>query len=458
MKKSILLSLFIIFNYLTVNAQYTKLYDFSNAMNGWVPTGSLVSDGIFLYGMTQQGGTGLGTGRGVLFKIMPDGTGYSKLHDFTCNPDGCYPNGSLIYDGVFLYGATQYGGVGDNGTIFKIKPDGTGYSKLFDFTGLYGDNPTGVIMEGTFLYGMTNTDSITGGGNIYKIKSDGTGYSKLFDFTGANGFNPSGSLISDGTFLYGTTIQGGVNDSGIVFKIKLDGTGYSKLLDFNGINGKHPSNLIYDSTFLYGTTSSGGTNNMGVIFKIKTNGMGYSKLLDFAGITNGATPACTLFSDGTFLYGMTEQGGTDSLGTIFKIKSDGTEYFKLLDFTGIANGNSPQGPLISDGTFLYGMTVSGGITGMGTIFKLGLSTGITINNNSNEFNVFPNPTLGTFTIKTNENEYLLIISNIFGENIYQKRIRNQQSEIDLSQQATGIYFVNIKTEKETISKKLIIIK
>ena len=50
----------------------------------------------------------------------------------------------------------------------------------------------------------------------------------------------------------------------------------------------------------------------------------YTKLLDFSGTTNGELPQGSLISDGTFLYGMTSQGGTNDMGVIFKIKPDGT--------------------------------------------------------------------------------------------------------------------------------------
>src|SRR5436190_1787608 len=96
----------------------------------------------------------------------------------------------------------------------------------------------------------------------------------------------------------------------------------------------------------------------------------YTKLLDFAGTANGANPIGSLFSKGTFLYGMTSNGGTNDYGTIVKIKPDGTGYSKLLDFSGVTNGRNPRGSLISDGTFLYGMTSGGGTNNIGNIFKI----------------------------------------------------------------------------------------
>ena len=69
---------------------------------------------------------------------------YTKLLDFD-SINGKYPFGDLFSDGSFLYGITQNGGTNDNGVVFKIKPDGTGYSKLLDFTG--SGTPVGSLIS-----------------------------------------------------------------------------------------------------------------------------------------------------------------------------------------------------------------------------------------------------------------------------------------------------------------------
>src|ERR1035438_5198336 len=74
-----------------VFGQYTKLLDFNGA-NGKYPIGDLISDGTFLYGMAQYGGT---IGIGNIFRIKPDGTGDTLLLNFTGASNGSYPNGSL---------------------------------------------------------------------------------------------------------------------------------------------------------------------------------------------------------------------------------------------------------------------------------------------------------------------------------------------------------------------------
>lgn len=299
-------------------------------------------------------------------------TQYTKLLDFAGTTNGSTPNGSLISDGTFLYGMTSTGGTNSYGTIFKIMPDGTGYLKLLDFDSANGSLPGGsLISDGTFLYGMTYLGGTNNLGTIFKIMPNGTGYVKLLDFAGlTNGSRPAGSLISDGTFLYGMTATGGTNGAGTIFKIKLDGTGFVKLLDFDGAtNGGFPNDdLIFDGIFLYGMTNQGGTNSFGTIFKIMPDGTNFVKLLDFDG-ANGYYPFGALIYDGTFLYGMALAGGINDSGTVFKLMPDGTGFVKLLDL-GSTNGGAPLGSLISDGTFLYGMTGFGGTNGDGTIFRI----------------------------------------------------------------------------------------
>jgi hypothetical protein len=77
--------------------------------------------------------------------------------------------------------------------------------------------------------------------------------------------------------------------------------------------------------------------------------------------------------------------------------------------------------------------------------------------------IFPNPSSGKFTIEhtENANEHSMMsleIYNSVGEKIFQTEISEIKSEIDLSDQPNGIYFVSIKTEKELFTEKIIIQK
>ena len=355
---------------------YTTLLEFDNTTNGSTPYGSLISDGTFLYGMTNGGFSSLGS----VFKIKPDGTGYTKLLDFTGTANGKNPYGSLFWDGTFLYGTTLSGGSNNFGTIFKILPNGTGYVNLLNFNNTStGGYPIGSLSsDGTFLYGTTTGFGLNGRGTIFKIMPNGTGFVKLLDNDVGTTNLPEGTLLINGTVLYGVKSGGGAGVApfapGTIFKINPDGSGYTKLFSFKVAGNSPPGSLVSDGTFLYGMAAAGGLFNYGTVFKIKPDGTGYVDLLDFLGTTNGGRPCGRPILVGGSLYGMTSQGGTNDYGTIFKINPDGTGYVKLLDFDVATNGENPNGSLISDGTFLYGMTTNGGPGNFyGSVFKIMLN-------------------------------------------------------------------------------------
>ncbi|MEO6168682.1 MAG: choice-of-anchor tandem repeat GloVer-containing protein, partial [Chitinophagales bacterium] len=342
-------------------AQYTKLLDMDNTATGIYPYyGALYSDGTFLYGTTTNGGL---NGDGTIFKIKSDGTAFSKLLDFDETVTGSIGESSLISDGTYLYGTARKGGTSGDGTVFKIKPDGTGFTKIHDFAGEeLGRDPHGSLYDdGIFLYGMTGQGGADGVGTIYKLQKDGSDFSIVFNFEfwdfALTGNSPYGSLITDGTYLYGMTVGGGVVNQGVVFKIKPDGTGFLKLLDFtddpNGSWGY--GSLVYDGTYLYGMTNNGGEYNRGTIFKVKTDGTNYEKLLDLDN-SNGAQPLGSLILVGTTLYGMTELGGedNDAQGNMFSIETDGSNFTTLIDFDG-DNGSTPYGTLLYEDGAFFGM-------------------------------------------------------------------------------------------------------
>jgi uncharacterized repeat protein (TIGR03803 family) len=352
--------------------------------------------------------------------------------------------------------------------IFKIMPNGSGYAKIYDFSYTIGMTPDGSLyFDGTYLYGMTKNGGASVKGNIFKILPSGSGFVSLQTFTGAtNGSVGIGSLISDGTFLYGMTQYGGLNNSGtytdgIIFKMMPNGTGFTKILDFSKtITGNFPlGSLYYDGTYLYGMTSEGGINNKGTLFKIMPNGSGYVRLLDFDGPINGRFPTGDVVSDGTYLYGMTQYGGANDDGTAFKIKKDGTGYSKLIDFKYSTTGSDPQGSLILNGGSLYGMTKTGAANGLGTIFKLGTTAvGIQELQHNQLGSVYPNPSNGILIIELTEvKETELTLYNMMGNLVFYKTIQDK-STIDLSEFTDGVYTLQLKNENGISTKKLILNK
>jgi uncharacterized repeat protein (TIGR03803 family) len=194
-----------------------------------------------------------------------------------------------------------------------------------------------------------------------------------------NGGEPHAELVqdSDGSF-FGTTYRGGMNNAGTVFKISADGV-LTSLYSFTGGNdGAEPfAGLVHgsDGSF-YGTTYSGGTNNVGTVFKISTN-RDLTSLYSFTGSNDGSYPnGLVLGSDGNF-YGTASGGGTNEAGTVFKISANGV-LTSLHSFTGGNDGAAPFATLLqgSDGNF-YGTSDGGGTNDVGTFFKISTNGDLT---------------------------------------------------------------------------------
>src|ERR1017187_9724542 len=128
--------------------------------------------------------------------------------------------------------------------------------------------------------------------------------------------------------------------AGTVFAINTNGSGFTNLHYFNGnTDGANPcAGLILSGNTLYGTTENGGDlgNGNGTVFAINTNGNGFRSLyiFDGTGAADGANPLAGLTLFGNSLYGTTKNTGNGGiLGTIFAVKSDGTAYANLHNFT-----------------------------------------------------------------------------------------------------------------------------
>jgi uncharacterized repeat protein (TIGR03803 family) len=227
----------------TNGGNYTTLHDFSGAAtDGSSPVGgALTLIGATLYGLTANGGV---SNNGVVFSINTDGSDYTNLVSFAGAPDGANPYGSLTLANGMLYGTTTYGGVSNLGTIFLVNPDGTGYSTLYSFTGGAGGgaNPNGSLtLLGSVLVGTTASGGAANDGTVFKINLDGSGFAILHSFTGADGANPQGDLAvttNDHLYtLYGWTPNGGANNSGTLFALTVGGYAFEGLGITNVLTG-----------------------------------------------------------------------------------------------------------------------------------------------------------------------------------------------------------------------------
>jgi uncharacterized repeat protein (TIGR03803 family) len=329
---------------------FTTLYSFTFKVvpdsDGAGPYASLILSGNTLYGTTVRGGS---SGRGTVFAVNTDGTGFTTLYSFTGFDDGAWPYCELILSGNTLFGTTFNGGSSGSGTVFAVNTDGTGFTNLHTFTSLSapytgtnsdGAGPlAGLILSSNTLYGTTRQGGSSGKGTVFAVNTDGTNFANLHSFNGtSDGAGPEAGLILSGNTLYGTANGGGRSDNGTVFAVNTDGTGFTALYSFTAASGAYPHYVNSD----------------------------------------GAYPQGGVILSGNTLYGTARQGGSSGGGTVFEVNTDGTGFANLHSFTAFSNGNSdgglPAGGLILSGNILYGTAWGGGSLGDGTMFSLSLPT------------------------------------------------------------------------------------
>lgn len=360
-----------------------------------------------LWGVTSLGGE---KNQGTVYAFDAVNDVFETEHEFTYDglvPEqlnkGSKPHGGLVSDGAgFLWGATEFGGPHDRGTIYKIHETTSEVTVTHAFSNASG-NPnyprSPLVKVDGYLWGMTATGGTGNHGTIFKVDISDGSVTKVVDFTNtsapAKGRLPYGALLDDGTgILWGTTSQGG-NGNGTVFTFDTNTEEFTTVIEFtdNGATnqGAVPfAGLVDDGDgYLWGTTSAGGqggrSSRIGTIFKILKSSGELTTVVRFTGGADtanpGRTPRSGLVNDGEgSLWGTTYEGGEFNLGTIYRVKINTGELTSVLSFkgngTGAGAGSSPSyGGLYrhSDGRF-YGTTETGGSGGAGTLFRLEVET------------------------------------------------------------------------------------
>ncbi len=338
---------------LNCKAQYSILRSFGCAYgSGYSPGGidnGFVSDGTFLYGIAKFGGTA-GNDLGVIIKMDMDSNNITYIHEF-CYGDsiGYRPYGSLLLSNDTLYGVITNGGTYGMGAIFKLKTDGSGFNKIFDFkdttTGIKPESP--LVLHNNILYGKTWGGGWISGSCLYKINKDGSGFGQLRIFN--TPFDPlTGNIVIKGNILYGMT-------ENCIFKINITDTTYNELYYQTSFR---PRGIIVTDSIIYVVSLNGGINGFGNIFSMNYDGSNYQTIFDFSNNVLGYHPSGNIcLFDSTF-YGFAYNGGKYGNGVIYEVNINGTKYKKLFDFYSSQDvtGKCPDGYLYYNDSSLYGLT------------------------------------------------------------------------------------------------------
>jgi uncharacterized repeat protein (TIGR03803 family) len=263
-------------------ANYRVLHEFDafKGPQGSNPLGGLTFYDDRLFGTTNRGGE---TGGGILYSLRTDGSDFQILHHFngqTGLSDGRAPVNPPIVVDRRLIGTTAGGGQfgQGQGVVYSVNPDGSDFRLLHEFAGIAGGDGAsaggGLTHVGDRLYGTTSVGGATclavGCGTIYTIKPDGSEYALLHDFSYLDGYQASHGVAFQANRLYGVTYAGGPTDGGVAFSLNLDGSDFRVLHAFlEAPEGDTPAGpLVPFGNGLFGATISGGADDAGTIFAI----------------------------------------------------------------------------------------------------------------------------------------------------------------------------------------------
>ena len=332
----------------------------------------LGSDGYF-YGHALSGveSGAPGANTGAIFRLSSTGS-FATVHTFSnvstsyVNSDGAFPEKLIQGTDGNLYGITANGGANATGTIFEITPNeaspgASTFTVLHTFAAKSGQtNADGAepvdLVEGTDgnLYGITFSGGANGVGAFFQYTlvgaTPGT-FKKLHDFgntpTPTVTFSPTGQTVTTGQPVTLSWFFTGFDDF------------------FEGGNPPAAGSLVAGQDGnMYGVMPGDGGGayragqyEYGTVYQITPAGI-LTTLYSFGGTPNDGQEPFSLIqgSDGNF-YGDTNAGGTNGVGTVFKLAVGPATAMQPCVASGSWSGTEP-----SSGTFNVTPTTPGTYT------------------------------------------------------------------------------------------------
>jgi uncharacterized repeat protein (TIGR03803 family) len=233
----------------------------------------------------------------------------------------------------------------------------------------------------------------------------------------------------------------------MMFRIDKNGNGFEIVTLFDVTNGAFASDALIEGNdgFIYGINTVFDVVYYNILYRVEKSGFNFEILRQFDPETDGE-PTGNLLQHPTedIFYGITRDGGANDKGSVFSIRTDGSEFTRLYDFEGFpGSGQFPAGGLA---WVEYPNTLSERKPGL----KLLLS---------------PNPTKGQIRLQWLDNQSLLdqielVVSDENGKPVFQSTgliwTLNQQLQQAAAGWGNGLYFFQGKTAKGVFSEKLVI--
>jgi uncharacterized repeat protein (TIGR03803 family) len=357
----------------------TTLASFNGANGAEVQGGLMMDAAGNLYGTTQLGGA---NNDGTVFEIAQGSMTVTTLASL--GPAGMNgavstdPTGGVTMDSSGnLYGAAM--GMPDNpyiGSVFELPKGSAAVTTLASFSLSNGTWPSpGVTLDASGnLYGTTPWGGTNNDGYVFEIARGSTALTTLASFDATNGAGPNGGLMRDASGNLFGTAQAGPNGTGVVFELPKGTSAVTAVASFAASSASGPGGSLTRDAFgdLFGTAGSGG-QGYGMVFEIAAGSNVVTTLAAFNAYNIAAGPL-SLDASGNLYYTTPGSG----FGTVCEIAA-GSGAITTLAALKRADGYEPLGGVVIDALGnIYGTTNYGGPDNLGTIFEVARgSTAIT---------------------------------------------------------------------------------
>ena len=302
--KKLVLILLVIFSFhgigLSQTSHLSLIYnfegaDFDHSVIEMVGT----NDSLYIVGNTPDG-------RGILYRIDETGDGYEVIWEFD---EVNFAPSSLLAGDTILYGTTRFSSNG-GGTIFRYSLKDFSFKIIRDFDPNEVQEVQIKYITDSVLW-LSSQQSFVDEGSLFIINKDGTGFKKIYNDTNLEkGQNPVDFVFHE-SHIYIACNNGGGNpyadgtgstvSSGSIIRIKTDGTSYENLIQGGDNVGTQPQSLIIRENKLIGLFAYSGSNYAlgGQFFRSELDGSSYDSLgaLDNRALTK-------MLSTDSLIYGI----------------------------------------------------------------------------------------------------------------------------------------------------------
>lgn len=337
---------------------------------------------------------------GAIYRLDQPGNTPGLIHTFNNLNPHLPVSGVCAGDEDWLYGSVGYNGTNSEGAAYRIRKDGTGFVKLFNFnsgsiargapyyhtdekiyfnaenvikvfdpatSGVTDLDPQGLVLSKNFLFDSDDYMYFSHSGDrLVKIKTDGTGYMELHQFdAGTEGANGEiGVTEIPGNIIFGVQKDFGSGNGGTIYSIHKDGNNFAVHHHFTDPSGITPeSKLFFFDGKLFGTTSRGGNFGLGVLFAIDADGSNYRVLYHFESTLGSADPMGNIFinADGRIFGGYSQWHYNSSFiaNRLWKIDTSGANMEQFYAVNQREHGHFNRGILLSNDTIFLATSEMG---------------------------------------------------------------------------------------------------